>query len=254
NVRRKELQTAKRSGANASKIKTLEKNLEESNKQLARTISASVVKYATTAVMGFIAKILLDKTDEYEEDGEMTAGSVMSVIGKDMLSDAFSSVLFGQELFDGVYSVITGDTYYGTSNAFFDSVEDLFTSAQRISAQAAKLVSGTGSADALLRSLGDLGIHTAELCKVPAGNIKNILFGFASNTAKAVGYDAQYAVLKARYGLGSKSRFYDLLYDAFKNDQSEYKSLKRIMLRDGFELTKINSEMKKRKNKAKSKE
>ncbi|MBO5036546.1 MAG: hypothetical protein J6D42_05650 [Clostridia bacterium] len=253
-VRTKEFRNAEKNPLNQEVLKEARTKLDESNEKIALTISATVVKNMTTAVMGFIAKILLDKLENYEEGGEMTVGSVLKGLGIDILSDTFGSVVLGQELFDAMYSLTTHDLYYGTSNVFFGSVEKLLNSIQKVSSHADKLVDGEGSAESLFRSVENMGICVAELCKIPAGNIKNIFYGMVSNTAKAVGYDAQYAVLKARYGLGSKSRFYDLLYDAFKNDQSEYKSLKRIMLRDGFELTKINSEMKKRKNKAKSKE
>lgn len=246
-MRAKEFRQADRNGAD---VATAKKAYTEAKKKFARVQGGIASAVMVTAVAALLANFLLAKTDKYEDEkGEMTPESIALGLLKDMGDEMSGMVLFGQQIYDLAMARITGDSYYGVSNIFIDDIQDVLTATNNLMKQSEKMFRGEGSTEALRLSAVKYAKVLAEAFGVPVSNVSNMIYGGAINAAKAFGsYEAQYEIMRFRYGLSSKkSEYYDLIYRAYKNDKSAYRALRRKMISDGFKADAIDKQILKRK-------
>lgn len=226
------------------------KEYVESKKKFARVVGGISSAVTVTAVASLLASILLAKTDKYEDEkGEMTAASIAQGLLQDAGDELTGMVLFGQQIYDLALSVMNGEPFYGASNIFLDDIGEVFSSTSNLLRQTEKMFDGSGNSESLRISAQKFAKTLAEVCGVPVSNVTNMIYGAAMNTSKMFGsYEAEYSIMRFRYGLSSKkSEYYDLIYRAYKNDKSEYRALRRKMISDGFKADAIDKQILKRK-------
>ncbi|MBQ6052948.1 MAG: hypothetical protein IJL30_06670 [Clostridia bacterium] len=128
-------------------------------------------------------------------------------------------------------------------------IQDVLTATNNLMKQSEKMFRGEGSTEALRLSAVKYAKVLAEAFGVPVSNVSNMIYGGAINAAKAFGsYEAQYEIMKFRYGINNKSEYYDLIYQAYKNNKTEYQALRKKMINDGFNPDTIDKEIRKRRN------
>ena len=54
--------------------------------------------------------------------------------------------------------------------------------------------------------------------------------------------------MKFRYGTNNKSEYYDLIYQAYKNNKTEYQALRKKMINDGFNPDTIDKQIRNRRD------
>lgn len=89
-------------------------DMSRSARKVANVFSAylmsEIVMSAATAIWRAFA---YDKKEWQDENGETTAKSILKFVGKTTILDGFGMLMFGNEISDLLYSIFTGDKYYG---------------------------------------------------------------------------------------------------------------------------------------------
>ena len=115
--------------------------------------------------------------------------------------------------------------------------------------QSEKMFDGTGSTEALRLSAVKYAKVLAEAFGAPVSNVSNMIYGGAINAAKLFGsYEAEYEIMRFRYGTSNKSEYYDLIYRAYKYNKTEYRALRKKMINDGFKPDALDKQIRKRKD------
>lgn len=89
-------------------------DMSRSARKVANVFSAylmsEIVMSAATAIWRAFA---YDKKEWQDEDGETSIKSILKFIGKNTVMDSFGMLMLGNEISDLLYSIFTGDKYYG---------------------------------------------------------------------------------------------------------------------------------------------
>ena len=151
---------------------------KEAGKVLANSISGSVVGSISLGVMTAVARLMLHKKRDYEdEEGNFDAGLLMRNIAFDSIKSLAGIAWFGDELASYALSVITrGDEkYYGLPMGGIDSISDVMDSISNFS-ENPSVYNAKQTATKLTALLG-----------IPANNVYSMLNSVVMYSIDAVG-------------------------------------------------------------------
>lgn len=246
--------------------------LREAQTNAARAISSQIVSAFVFALMQYAWDAFRGKDDKYkDDDGEQTLLSWLKGMGLNMVGSGFGMVPFGSEalelgenLTDKILQSFGLDPFfeqkwYGFDEAATGALTDASNSGlsalvQTITTLQKALDSDKELTDAdiesyvrqLVKAAGDVG----SLSGTPLNNIKNLFTAAARQIFRRTDgeYVGGYKALRltsdpSKYA----SDYYDLLYDAYKNDKGAYKEVYQLMTdSERFSADKIASAIEQR--------
>ena len=215
---------AQRERSHADPTEENRAELKRAGKNLNRAVTSQIVQTAVFAAMKIGADVLLHRWDrEQDENGDITAGSLLKRYADLYVGSAAGTFLYGSELYSFVGNVAGGKDYDVVSAPNLSAVNDLGTEAMRLYKL---LATDTGEMDEeeleayhekLRKAALTFMEDGLELKGLPAGNAAKLL-----EAAWKWGGNAAYAVTGAKYGEklslnslpASATGQYDRLYNA----------------------------------------
>jgi len=229
--------------------------LAEAKQRASWAVTSQVAQLAVFAGMTAAWNLFRGKTDNYDDDddGEVTAASVLKRIAHDMLGGAFSNVPFGSDVFEFLDAKIGGTTYYGFDEITSSSINDLlnaFSKAGSALGDTWKTVSTGGKVDWNAQRLQTDSVFKAvsKVAGVPFENIENLFNAIYRKAAIAAAgkFRGTYAYLRLTTAPTKTAPYYNNLYDAYRNDTAAYEAIYADMVKNGFDESKIRAAMEKR--------
>ena len=205
--------------------------LKRAGKNLNRAVTSQIVQTAVFAAMKIGADFLLHRWDrEQDENGDITAWSLLKRYADLYVGSAAGTFLYGSELYSFVGNVAGGKDYDVVSAPNLSAINDLGTEAMRLYKL---LATDTGEMDEeeleayhekLRKAALTFMEDGLELKGLPAGNAAKLL-----EVAWKWGGNAAYAVTGGKYGEklslnslpASATGQYDRLYNAIQSGDSE---------------------------------
>ena len=205
--------------------------LKRAGKNLNRAVTSQIVQTAVFAAMKIGADFLLHRWDrEQDENGDITAESLLKRYADLYVGSAAGTFLYGSELYSFVGNVAGGKDYDVVSAPNLSAVNDLGTEAMRLYKL---LATDTGEMDEeeleayhekLRKAALTFMEDGLELKGLPAGNAAKLL-----EAAWKWGGNAAYAVAGAKYGEklslnslpASATGQYDRLYNAIAEGDTD---------------------------------
>ena len=222
---------AQRERSHADPTEENRAELKRAGKNLNRAVTSQIVQTAVFAAMKIGADFLLHRWDrEQDENGDITAGSLLKRYADLYVGSAAGTFLYGSELYSFVGNVAGGKDYDVVSAPNLSAVNDLGTEAMRLYKL---LATDTGEMDEeeleayhekLRKAALTFMEDGLELKGLPAGNAAKLL-----EAAWKWGGNAAYAVTGAKYGEklslnslpASATGQYDRLYNAIRSGNTE---------------------------------
>ena len=222
---------AKRERSHADPTEENRAELKRAGKNLNRAVTSQIVQTAVFAAMKIGADFLLHRWDrEQDENGDITAWSLLKRYADLYVGSAAGTFLYGSELYSFVGNVAGGKDYDVVSAPNLSAINDLGTEAMRLYKL---LATDTGEMDEeeleayhekLRKASLALMEDGLELKGLPAGNAAKLL-----EAAWKWGENAAYAVTGGKYGEklslnslpASATGQYDRLYNAIRSGDSE---------------------------------
>ena len=205
--------------------------LKRAGKNLNRAVTSQIVQTAVFAAMKIGADFLLHRWDrEQDENGDITAWSLLKRYADLYVGSAAGTFLYGSELYSFVGNVAGGKDYDVVSAPNLSAINDLGTEAMRLYKL---LATDTGEMDEeeleayhekLRKAALTFMEDGLELKGLPAGNAAKLL-----EAAWKWGGNAAYAVTGAKYGEklslnslpASATGQYDRLYNAIAEGDTD---------------------------------
>lgn len=222
---------AQRERSHADPTEKNRAELKRAGKNLNRAVTSQIVQTAVFAAMKIGADFLLHRWDrEQDENGDITAGSLLKRYADLYVGSAAGTFLYGSELYSFVGNVAGGKDYDVVSAPNLSAVNDLGTEAMRLYKL---LATDTGEMDEeeleayhekLRKAAMTFMEDGLELKGLPAGNAAKLL-----EAAWKWGGNAAYAVTGAKYGEklslnslpASATGQYDRLYNAIAEGDTD---------------------------------
>ena len=222
---------AQRERSHADPTEENRAELKRAGKNLNRAVTSQIVQTAVFAAMKIGADFLLHRWDrEQDENGDITAGSLLKRYADLYVGSAAGTFLYGSELYSFVGNVAGGKDYDVVSAPNLSAVNDLGTEAMRLYKL---LATDTGEMDEeeleayhekLRKAALTFMEDGLELKGMPAGNAAKLL-----EAAWKWGGNAAYAVTGAKYGEklslnsmpASATGQYDRLYNAIAEGDTD---------------------------------
>ena len=222
---------AKRERSHADPTEENRAELKRAGKNLNRAVTSQIVQTAVFAAMKIGADFLLHRWDrEQDENGDITAESLLKRYADLYVGSAAGTFLYGSELYSFVGNVAGGKDYDVVSAPNLSAVNDLGTEAMRLYKL---LATDTGEMDEeeleayhekLRKAALTFMEDGLELKGLPAGNAAKLL-----EAAWKWGGNAAYAVTGAKYGEklslnslpASATGQYDRLYNAIAEGDTD---------------------------------
>lgn len=222
---------AQRERSHADPTEENRAELKRAGKNLNRAVTSQIVQTAVFAAMKIGADFLLHRWDrEQDENGDITAGSLLKRYADLYVGSAAGTFLYGSELYSFVGNVAGGKDYDVVSAPNLSAVNDLGTEAMRLYKL---LATDTGEMDEeeleayhekLRKAALTFMENGLELKGLPAGNAAKLL-----EAAWKWGRNAAYAVTGAKYGEklslnslpASATGQYDRLYNAIAEGDTD---------------------------------
>ena len=252
---------AQRERSHADPTEENRAELKRAGKNLNRAVTSQIVQTAVFAAMKIGADFLLHRWDrEQDENGDITAGSLLKRYADLYVGSAAGTFLYGSELYSFVGNVVRGKDYDVISAPNLSAVNDLGTEAMRLYKL---LATDTGEMDE-----GELEAYHEKLRKaaltfmedglelkgLPAGNAAKLL-----EAAWKWGGNAAYAVTGGKYGEklslnslpASATGQYDRLFEAIQTGNTEEvqaatKKLERMLVEGKIKELKTDDQLKAR--------
>ena len=222
---------AQRERSHADPTEENRAELKRAGKNLNRAVTSQIVQTAVFAAMKIGADFLLHRWDrEQDENGDITAGSLLKRYADLYVGSAAGTFLYGSELYSFVGNVAGGKDYDVVSAPNLSAVNDLGTEAMRLYKL---LATDTGEMDEeeleayhekLRKAALTFMENGLELKGLPAGNAAKLL-----EAAWKWGRNAAYAVTGGKYGEklslnslpASATGQYDRLYNAIAEGDTD---------------------------------
>ena len=222
---------AKRERSHADPTEENRAELKRAGKNLNRAVTSQIVQTAVFAAMKIGADFLLHRWDrEQDENGDITAGSLLKRYADLYVGSAAGTFLYGSELYSFVGNVAGGKDYDVVSAPNLSAVNDLGTEAMRLYKL---LATDTGEMDEeeleayhekLRKAALTFMEDGLELKGLPAGNAEKLL-----EAAWKWSENAAYAVTGGKYGEklslnslpASATGQYDRLYNAIAEGDTD---------------------------------
>ena len=222
---------AKRERSHADPTEENRAELKRAGKNLNRAVTSQIVQTAVFAAMKIGADFLLHRWDrEQDENGDITAWSLLKRYADLYVGSAAGTFLYGSELYSFVGNVAGGKDYDVVSAPNLSAINDLGTEAMRLYKL---LATDTGEMDEeeleayhekLRKAALTFMEDGLELKGLPAGNAEKLL-----EAAWKWGGNAAYAVTGGKYGEklslnslpASATGQYDRLYNAIAEGDTD---------------------------------
>ena len=222
---------AQRERSHADPTEENRAELKRAGKNLNRAVTSQIVQTAVFAAMKIGADFLLHRWDrEQDENGDITAGSLLKRYADLYVGSAAGTFLYGSELYSFVGNVAGGKDYDVVSAPNLSAVNDLGTEAMRLYKL---LATDTGEMDEeeleayhekLRKAALTFMEDGLELKGLPAGNAAKLL-----EAAWKWSGNADYAVTHGKYGEklslnslpASATGQYDRLYNAIAEGDTD---------------------------------
>lgn len=222
---------AQRERSHADPTEENRAELKRAGKNLNRAVTSQIVQTAVFAAMKIGADFLLHRWDrEQDENGDITAGSLLKRYADLYVGSAAGTFLYGSELYSFVGNVAGGKDYDVVSAPNLSAVNDLGTEAMRLYKL---LATDTGEMDEeeleayhekLRKAALTFMEDGLELKGLPAGNAAKLL-----EAAWKWSDNAAYAVTGGKYGEklslnslpASATGQYDRLYNAIAEGDTD---------------------------------
>ena len=214
--------------------------VQRAGKQLNRAVASQIVQTAVFALMKMGADVLLHRWDrEQDENGDVTAQSLLRRFTDLFAGSAAGNFLYGSEAYNLVSNVAGGKDYDVVSAANLSAINDLGTAAMRfykvLAADTSEMDEEklTAYHEKVRRQAMALMMDGLELQGLPAGNAEKLW-----NAAEAWGGNLLYAVTDGKTGEklsfhslpASATGQYDRLYNAIRNGDTEEAAAARAKL------------------------
>lgn len=197
---------ARRIDFNNSRTIENQAKVKKSFHRLCNVASSQVVSAAVLALMTLVGNMLLHRPEYYEdENGELTAGSILTQYGKDTFSALASEPLFGSE----ICSWFLQSDPYDIDLAAISTLNKLYTGGAKARETIAGLLAGEKSWEDVQESLDFFVTSAFEVFGLPAGNSKKIL-----NAVMMYGEDIQNGELFTAGRKQTQAQVGNLLYQA----------------------------------------
>ena len=252
---------AKRERSHADPTEENRAELKRAGKSLNRAVTSQIVQTAVFAAMKIGVDFLLHRWDrEQDENGDITAGSLLKRYADLYVGSAAGTFLYGSELYSFVGNVAGGKDYDVVSAPNLSAVNDLGTEAMRLYKL---LATDTGEMDEeeleayhekLRKAALTFMEDGLELKGLPAGNAEKLL-----QAAWKWSGNAAYAVTGGKYGEklslnslpASATGQYDRLYNAIQTGNTEEvqaatKKLERMLAEGKIKELKTDDQLKAR--------
>lgn len=245
NLRAKERQlkaardAAKNDPADAEQVKAAERAVKEAKRSVANGISALLVSGAVFSAMTLLWNLFRGNKKKYQnDDGDMTALSFLKGFGGDMLSSFAGMVPFGSDVYEVVWSAMTGDTYYGMEALTPSAISDFLETVVKVPDNFKDIVSvfqGEKSAVDVFWSVDQLAVAASKLLGIPVENVQNLMKAVSLNVMKTA-MPAEEADYWYRYyttktsASKRRSKDYTDIYEAAKDGNTDgYKAMREKM-------------------------
>ena len=214
--------------------------VQRAGKQLNRAVASQIVQTAVFALMKMGADVLLHRWDrEQDENGDVTAQSLLRRFTDLFAGSAAGNFLYGSEAYNLVSNVAGGKDYDVVSAANLSAINDLGTATMRfykvLAADTSEMDEEelTAYHEKVRRQAMALMMDGLELQGLPAGNAEKLW-----NAAEAWGGNLLYAATDGRTGEklsfhslpASATGQYDRLYEAIRNGDTEEAAAARAKL------------------------
>lgn len=212
--------------ADAERVKEAEQDVKEAKRNAANGISALLVSGAVFSAMTLLWNLFRGNKKKYQNDGEeVTALSFLKGFGGDMLSSFAGMAPFGSDVYEVVWSAMTGDTYYGMEALTPSAISDFLETIVKVPDNVQDVVSafqGDKSAVDVLWSVDQLAVAASKLLGIPVENVQNLMKALSLNVMKTT-MPAEEADYWYRYYTSKtsaskrRSKDYADIYEAAKN-------------------------------------
>lgn len=218
-------------------------------------ITSQLGQLAVFAGMTLMWALARGKKDKYEdEDGNLTAGSVLAAVGKDMIGGALSGIPFGSDAWELVSSKLFGDKYYGLDAVTVTAIQDTLEAMNSLTDQLGRIGKAALNGGEINWNSERLKLDTdldsfSKAVGVPYENVLNLGKVVVRQTVvRSLGQNVgEYAYLKLTTDPEKyPSDYYDVLYKAMGDNQEDYEKIYQDMLNFGFDEDKIRNAMEKR--------
>lgn len=216
---------------------------QKAKTDLGRAITSQLAQLAVFAGMTMVWALLRGRTDKYADDeGDMTAASILTALGKDMAGGALSGVPFGSDAWELLSNKLFGDTYYGMDAVTVTAISDTIQALSDLTEQMGRIVKNAASGTETNWNSERLKLDReldkiSKAAGVPYENVVNLFnIAFRQTAIASQGqYLGGYAYLKLttdpeKYA----SDYYDLLYQAMQNSQTDYETIYNDMVKQGY--------------------
>lgn len=204
---------ARRIDFNNSRTAENRAKVKNSFATLCNTASSQIVSAAVLALMTLVGNILLHRPEYYEdENGDLSAESVLTQYGEDTFSALASEPLFGSE----ICSWMLQSDPYDIDLAAISTLNKLYTGSAKTKEAVAGLFTGEKSWEDVQKSLDIFVTSAFEAFGLPAGNSKKII-----NAVKMYGDDIQNGELFSSGQQQTLTQIGNLLYQSTITGDSE---------------------------------
>ncbi len=214
----------------AGKNGVTEADVKEAKTKLAGAYTGVIAGNVVLAVvLRTLANLLLKRNKNYrDEAGELSAASLGSAVGQEMLSNLAGMFVFGDAVYEVVAARVFGETYYGMSDMGLETVGNLLN---RLA---------TGKVDSMSTAKG-LVQDLFKAFGIPAKNFIDIVNGLVYHAEDIRNGD----FLSLRAGAGMKltdAHYYRRLYTALqKGDNEKVTGLRSYLIASGKTDTEIRA-------------
>lgn len=218
-------------------------------------ITSQLGQLAVFAGMTLVWALARGKKDKYaDEDGNLTAGSVLAAVGKDMVGGALSGIPFGSDAWELASSKLFGDKYYGLDAVTVTAIQDTLEAMNSLTDQLGRIGKAALTGGEINWNSERLKLDTeldsfSKAVGVPYENVLNLGKVVVRQTVvRSLGQNVgEYAYLKLTTDPEKyPSDYYDVLYKAMDDNQEDYEKIYQDMLDFGFEEDKIRNAIEKR--------
>lgn len=244
-----------------------EKRLKEAKKNLKTTIVSQVLASAAYSVFVSLARIVFGGKNgrkRYEdEDGNLTAVSILKAMGKDFLITGLTQIPFSGDLVDFITAIIKGETYNAPEMISLQALSDAAEACINTASLISDLIKGDGGTwQQSIEKINNSALKVSTLVGIPLKNIENIANSLMYWGSKTVFYNNQtmqkYAVAKFGGTLVEKKKnkktgeieytataeAKKILYNAFVNGETDnYENILFDLVDSGVKASDLESAM-----------
>ncbi|MBQ7247132.1 MAG: hypothetical protein IJS22_03460 [Lachnospiraceae bacterium] len=226
-----------------------EADYKQARRGFARAYTSIAVSTVVFAAMQLLWDMFRHKTEEYEDEGEMTIESVAKGLGIKSLASLAGMIPLGGEALtmienriDNILSEAGGEAFfnqteYDLSAPTIDALNSLRTGIEALLDNSVKLSNWDSMSGAdrekVLRKIESALEGVGQFAGIPAANVRKLVTALIVNTVSPISgkYMADYVQLRIEKAPAqNKNAYFDLLYEAYKNDRKVYDMLYEDMI------------------------